>query len=524
MVFTQRQYMFSHDLTDAETPDFDVVITGSGVAGLYTALCLDKGIRCAVLNKLGKEESNSIYAQGGVASVTLSSDSWQSHFSDTLTAGAGLCDEQAVKTLVTSGPDNIRQLMALGVQFDREKNGELAISTEGAHSINRILHCGGDATGYYIVEALIEAVSGRENITCFDNTALFDVLTDENGSVSGVVAQGSDGKYIVLRAPNVVIASGGIGRVYRNSTNAGSATGDGIAAAMRAGAAVGHMEFVQFHPTALIHPDNNMRYFLISEALRGEGAILRNRKWEPFLQNVHPMADLAPRDIVSRAIVNEMRKNDVPNVYLDITSRSREFLKNRFPVIYNECMKRGIDIAVNWIPVVPVQHYFMGGIKTDINGRTNIDGLYACGESACTGVHGANRLASNSLLECLVFGRRCAEDIGGKTAKQASDPALLCDASKTERALDFETYRSQIRNTMTKKGGIIRNETELTEAIALIKDFYTTLSETAIHSPSEAATLNMATVALDILEAAKARKKSVGAHYRSDDADKELII
>lgn len=517
-----REYAFCKNLSDIPVMDFDVVIAGAGIAGLYSALTLNSGLSCAVLNKLGADESNSIYAQGGIASVVQSSDSWQNHLSDTLVAGAGLCDEQAVTVLVQEGPNDIQKLIEFGVPFDRDENNNISISTEGAHSVNRILHCGGDATGYHLTKTLQNQVKDRKNITCFDNMTLFDVLTDENSKVSGVIAQNIDGSYVLLRSPYVIIASGGIGRIYRNSTNASCATGDGIAAAIRAGAEVHNMEFVQFHPTALIHPDLNMRYFLISEALRGEGAILRNRKWEPFLQAVHPMADLAPRDIVSRAIVNEMMKNDVPNVYLDITSRPREFLQKRFPIIYNECMKRGIDIATNWIPVVPVQHYFMGGIQTDTSGRTNIEGLYACGESACTGVHGANRLASNSLLECLVFGRHCATDINENFNAQNKDAVLVCDNTKPKNDIDFETYRSQIRDIMTKKGGIIRNETELAKAIWTVEEFCDTLKSSALSNRTEIETLNMAVVALSVLTAAQKRKISVGAHYRSDDLNKKV--
>lgn len=511
-----REYAFCTDLSDAQVLDFDVVITGTGIAGLYSALNLDEGLSCAMLNKLGVEESNSIYAQGGIASVTLSSDSWESHLNDTLVAGAGLCDEQAVEVLVKEGPRDIQRLMQLGVPFDRDENDEIAISTEGAHSFNRILHCGGDATGFHVTNTLYDTIKQRENVTFLNNTTLVDILTDDNKSVIGVVAQSNDGRYLILRSSNVIVASGGIGRVYRNSTNASCATGDGIASAIRAGAFVDNMEFVQFHPTALIHPDFNIRYFLISEALRGEGAILRNRKWEPFLKSVHPMADLAPRDIVSRAIVNEMKKNDLPNVYLDITSRPREFLRKRFPIIYKECMKRGIDIAVNWIPVVPAQHYFMGGIKTDENGLTSIEGLYSCGESASTGVHGANRLASNSLLECLVFGRHCASHINGRITENKKEVKVTYDNKKTEDELDFETFRSQIRNIMTKKGGIIRNDKELTEAISDIGVFYDRLKKAKLYCNNEIETLNMSTVALAVLSAAQKRKISVGAHYRED--------
>jgi L-aspartate oxidase len=513
-----REYAFCGSLKEADVRDYDVVVAGAGAAGLYCALNLDPRLRCAVLNKLGDEESNSIYAQGGVASVTLGSDSWQSHLADTLEAGAGLCDEKAVEILVREGPEDILKLIELGVPFDRDEGGGLATSTEGAHSRNRILHCGGDATGYHMTKTLYRNAASRGNIEFLDHVTLIDVLTDGVGKVTGAIALRDGGGHILLRAAHVVIASGGIGRVYRNSTNAGSATGDGIAAAMRAGAATCHMEFVQFHPTALIHPDDNMRYFLISEALRGEGAILRNRKWEPFMKEAHPLADLAPRDIVSRAIVAEMMKDDLPNVYLDITSRPREFLRRRFPVIYSECMGRGIDIAVDWIPVVPVQHYFMGGVKTDENARSSVSGLYICGESACTGVHGANRLASNSLLECLVFGRRCAAYIGGSFAGGAGPAAILGDNGKPPGELDFETCRSRIRNSMTKKGGIIRNADGMAEAVAEIEGFHRDLQSMALTGRMEIETLNMASVALAVLRAAQARKASVGAHYRSDAA------
>ncbi|MDR2162355.1 MAG: L-aspartate oxidase [Clostridiales Family XIII bacterium] len=517
-----RKYAFCGDLREIGTRDYDVVIAGSGAAGLYCALNLDPDLKCAVLNKLGAEESNSMYAQGGIASVTLGGDSWQSHLADTLEAGAGLCDEKAVEILVREGPGDIRTLIELGVPFDRGEKGDLSASTEGAHSHSRILHCGGDATGRHITKTLYENALSRENIEFLEYVTLVDVLTDEEGHVTGAVALNDSGGYILLRSRHVVIASGGIGRIYRNSTNAGSATGDGIAAAMRAGAKTGHMEFVQFHPTALIHPDGNMRFFLISEALRGEGAILRNRRWEPFMQGVHPLSDLAPRDVVSRAIVAEMMKDDLPNVYLDITSKPREFLRRRFPVIYGECMGRGIDIAVDWIPVVPVQHYFMGGIGTDENAMSSVDGLYACGESACTGVHGANRLASNSLLECLVFGRRCADYIGGISFGGAKAAEMLAYNARPPGRLDFETIRSRIRGNMTKKGGIIREAAGMNEAAAEIENFCRELEVIALAGRMEIETLNMASVALAVLVAARARTESVGAHYRGDALDKEM--
>jgi L-aspartate oxidase len=310
------------------------------------------------------------------------------------------------------------------------------------------------------------------------------------------------------------LATGGIGQVYRNTTNSLCCTGDGIAAAARAGAETENMEFVQFHPTALIHPDLNMRFFLISEALRGEGAVLLNRKGERFMLNVHPLAELAPRDIVSRAIVYEMRKHDLPCVYLDISFKGREYLSKRFPVIYEECMKRGIDIAFNWIPVIPVQHYFMGGIKTNVWGETDIEGLYACGECSCTGVHGANRLASNSLIECLVFGRRCALRASERKAKAGKPQLPQGDKPICEH--DFQTYRSRIKHIMTKQGGIIRNKRGLVEAQEEIGAYKNTLFNCRLKTVAEAETLNMAEIALMVIDAALKREKSIGAHYRED--------
>jgi L-aspartate oxidase len=506
-------------IKDCQSQNFDVVIAGTGAAGLYAALNLDKGLKCALINKYGDGESNSMFAQGGIAAVSIEGgggigDSLESHIKDTLEAGAGLCNEEAVKVLVREGRENVQKLVELGVPFDRE-NGKLCITREGAHSYNRILHCGGDATGFYLTKTLFEAVEKESNITIFDRFMLCDVLTDENGFAAGVSIKDFDNNNTIIRAQNIIIATGGIGQIYRNTTNSCCCTGDGIAASLRAGAVLENMEFVQFHPTALVHPDMNMRFFLISEALRGEGAMLLNRKGERFMKDVHPLAELAPRDIVTRAIISEMKKNDLPNVYLDITFKGRAYLQKRFPQIYENCMKKGIDIAVNWIPVIPVQHYFMGGIKTDLYGRTNVKGLYACGECSCTGVHGANRLASNSLLECLVFGRRCAQDINGSVRNKAANP-ILPERRKTSKSCDFETYRSIIKNLMTKKGSVIRYKKELNEAIDEISVYYEELKEIRLDSVREIEALNMAAVSLEILRAALKRDESIGAHYRAD--------
>ena len=513
-----KRYMLGGPPSDAYRLETDVVIIGCGVAGLYAALNLDPRLRCIVLNKMGSKRSNSMYAQGGIATVIQPNpdmDDPEQHAQDTLVAGAGLCDEAAVRVLVYEAWNNIEQLIGYQVPFDR-RDGNLLLTREGGHNKNRILHCGGDATGLHMTRRLYEVALAKSNIRFIDLMFLADILTDENGA-AGILALDEQNKAYHIAASRVIVASGGIGRVYRNSTNAVGATGDGIAAACRAGAVLQDMEFVQFHPTAFIHPHESGRFFLISEALRGEGAILRNRRWEPFMQGVHPLADLAPRDIVSRAIIMEMIKHNIPNVYLDITSKSRAFLKNRFPTIYEECMRFDIDIAKNWIPVMPVQHYFMGGIKTDLDARTRIPGLYACGEAACTGVHGANRLASNSLLECLVFGRRCARHINGSTRLPPGNGPFVAEPGVKEEGVDFESFSSEIRALATHKCGIIRDEQGLAEAYNRIGDIYAQLDSLALETKKGIETYNQAMIARAIAEASRARKQSVGAHFRSDD-------
>jgi len=513
-----RRYIFNGDLKNINRINTDVVIVGCGVAGLYSALCLDPQLSCAVLNKTDAQTSNSMYAQGGIAAVIephREQDDPQQHYEDTLVAGAGLCEKDAVRVLVDEGWSNIERLIEINVPFDRH-DGNLRLTREGGHHKNRILHCGGDATGLHLTRRLYEVAIARNNISVYDKMFLSDILTDENG-VTGVLVLDGNNTPCIFTASRVIIASGGIGRVYRNSTNFTGATGDGIAAARRAGAVLKDMEFVQFHPTAFIHPDDNGRFFLISEALRGEGAVLRNRRGEPFMKGKHPLSDLAPRDIVSRCIIMEMKKSDIPNVYLDITLKSRNFLKNRFPTIYAECMRRCVDIAKDWIPVMPVQHYFMGGIKTDIDGRTNIPGLYACGEAACTGVHGANRLASNSLLECLVFGRRCSIHINENPGCPPLDFTLGKRIMVKDGGVDFDSYSSEIRAITTLKCGIIRNGKDLKEGEARINEIFRQLDEMELDTPKCMETYNQSLIALEILRASIQRKESVGAHYRYED-------
>jgi len=510
--------MYNGPLDNVEKTAVDVVIVGCGAAGLYAALNLDPSLKCVVINKSGPEHSNSMYAQGGIATVIephRDNDDPSQHFTDTLVAGAGLCDEKAVHVLVNEAWSNIQQLIALDVPFDKS-GGKLLLTREGGHNKNRILHSGGDATGFHLTSTLYEIAKKRENITILNKLFMTDILTDENG-VTGIVVLDEQEKPHCFASSKVIVASGGIGRVFRNSTNAVCATGDGIAAAWRAGAEIKDMEFVQFHPTALVHPDETGRFFLISEALRGEGGILRNRQWKPFMQGEHPLADLAPRDIVSRSIIKEMKRSNIPHVYLDITTKSRDFLKARFPTIYGECMRRGLDIAKDWIPVMPVQHYFMGGIRTDVDGRTNIPGLYACGEAACTGVHGANRLASNSLLECLVFARRSVYDINQSKLFTPAIKPLETRIYKKHKEIDYDPFRSEIRSLTTLKCGIIRKERELLEAKTRLGEIYEELDNMDLQTRRGIETYNQTLIAMAITDASIQRKESIGAHYRVDD-------
>ena len=403
-----RRYIFNNMNIDYISNEFDVVIIGCGIAGIYSALHIDPRKKIAIINKGEIKSGSSYYAQGGIAAVMSKDDSYNLHVEDTLVAGAGLCDAEAVKVLVEEGPENIRELVNLNVPFDVNSEGELQITREGGHRERRIVHCGGDATGRETTIQLYHIACEKENIKFFFNTSFTDIVVDDGtGEAAGVILQ-IGMKTFIFETRNIILATGGIGQIYTYTTNPIGAVGGGICAAHRAGAIIESMEMVQFHPTTLIPRYETDRLFLISEAVRGEGGILRNRMGEAFMQGVHPMADLAPRDIVTRAIYRELLKSGDKWVFIDAGNMTKEFFAERFPTIYGECVKFNIDIPTDFIPVRPAQHYHMGGIKTDLDGKTNIPGLYACGETASTGIHGANRLASNSVLECLVFGRRCA--------------------------------------------------------------------------------------------------------------------
>lgn len=511
-----KRYLLDFNLKDIETECYDVVIVGSGLAGLYTALNIDKSLSIALISKASKKQSNSYLAQGGIAAVLDDDDKIELHFKDTLNAGADLCESEAVNLLVTQGPTEIYELMKLGVEFDSTNSGVLHTTREGGHSKSRILHCGGDATGKEIVNKLSGIIESRENIRVKYETFLVDIITYENKTLGVLVYENG---YKFYKSSNVVICSGGIGHIYKYSTNPNTATGDGIAAAIRAGAIVKNMEFIQFHPTALYNQSDNQSFFLISEAVRGEGGILVNNKNERFMKNRHEMKELAPRDIVAREIFMEIKKSGIPYVYLDITSKSEEFLKNRFPTIYKECLKYGINISKDKIPVCPVQHYFMGGIKTDLFGESSVCGLYACGEVSYTGVHGANRLASNSLLECVVFGKRCAEHINNKGVLKPFNFINIKNENINSKKQDlcYDEYKDIIKFVMDEYGGIVRNEKGLLKGINQIESILNELNNVSFSDCSQMEVYNMALVANEILNAALKRKKSIGAHFRNDE-------
>src|SRR3954462_6548315 len=396
--------------------EYDFVVIGSGIAGLTFALKAAKQGSVAVITKRKGADSNTAWAQGGVACVTSDEDSFELHVRDTLEAGAGLCDEEVVRTIVTEGPEAIRELMDVGVHFDeREISGhrELDLGREGGHSKRRVLHVQ-DVTGKEIENVLLRELGRQSHVDLLENHMAVDLITaaklgfaTEDRCLGAYILDENTGTVETIRSNRIVLATGGCGKVYLYTTNPDIATGDGVAMAWRAGVEIANMEFIQFHPTCLFHPQ--AKSFLISEAVRGEGGILRNNRGEDFMKRYDSRGSLAPRDIVARAIDAEIKRSGAKCVFLDITHRSPEFIQERFPHIYQTCLRFGIDMSKQAIPVVPAAHYQCGGIKTDVNGVTSMPGLYAIGEVACTGLHGANRLASNSLLEGVVTAHRAAE-------------------------------------------------------------------------------------------------------------------
>jgi L-aspartate oxidase len=494
----------------------DVLVVGAGIAGLRAALAVPPPLDVLVVTKDRIAESNSAYAQGGIASVLAPEDRFENHVEDTLAAGAGLCDPAIVGLVVRDAPKAIHDLISWGTQFDLE-DGQLALTREGGHSHARIVHALGDATGHEVMRAVIAHARGAKNVTILDDTFTIDLVTHAGRCVGAVVSRADAGRLLVW-AKQVILASGGAGMVYRETTNPPVATGDGMAAAWRAGAELRDMEFMQFHPTVL-YVAGSAR-FLITEAIRGEGAYLRDKDGNRFMPSVDPRAERATRDVVARAIFATMEKTQHPNVYLDLSHLDPDHVRQRFPGIAKVCASFGLDITKDRIPVRPGAHYMVGGVTTDIHGRTTLPGLWAAGEVSSSGLHGANRLASNSLLEGLVFGELCGRG-AAEAAAQMPDafavPPVHCDPrAEPTGTLDVADITNSLRSLMVRKMGIVRDRPWLLEAQNDV-DFWCRYVLPRTFDDREGWELqNLLTVARLMIGSALEREESRGTHYRRD--------
>ncbi|MHB8840798.1 MAG: L-aspartate oxidase [Candidatus Aquicultor sp.] len=509
------RYLVNFNTDNIDKVATDVVVVGSGVAGLSAALEISKQFDVALVTKSELKETATWYAQGGVATAVSPEDSPKLHLKDTLEAGAGLCDREAVDVLVNEASDRIGELIRLGAKFDWQGD-HIGLSREGGHRLARILHSG-DATGSEIEATLIRTAEAWKSVQVFENRFSLDVLV-ENGRCAGIIClDEATGRLVVHFAKAVILATGGAGQLFSVTTSPTISTGDGIAMAYRAGAVVTDMEFMQFHPTAL--DKDAMPRFLITEAMRGEGAYLRDCNGERFMVGKHPLAELAPRDVVTREMVRVMHRCDDSPVYLDATHLPKEKLKERFPNIWAHCREKGINISKDFIPVRPAAHYTIAGVKTDLDGRTTIPGLYATGETACTGVHGANRLASNSLLEGLVFSKRITETVIAKLSEeeQETNPGIhvAYDLDRPDIKVDFKRERQWLQKLMTDYVGVVRSESGLEYAISQLDTKHELLKAGFVQLEGFELQ-NMITLAGLFARSALERKETRGVHCRED--------
>lgn len=512
-------YLTEHDFS--MTPFFltDCLVIGAGAAGLSAAIEASKSGRVFVLAKKDIKFSNTQYAQGGIAAVMQKKDSLKVHIKDTLNAGAGICNKKAVEILVKEGPQRVKELIKWGAKFDSQSDGVIKYTTEGGHTNARILHAGGDATGKEIVQALYEKSKTIESIHILEYHYVIDLLHFEKVCYGALVLDRNTGRKMGILAKQTILASGGAGCVYQDTTNPLSATGDGGALAFRAGADLINLEFMQFHPTTLYIA--GAPRFLISEAVRGEGGILLDDRGVAFMHKYHPLKDLAPRDVVSKAITDIMIERSLNNVFLDLRHLDAKFIQKRFPNIYFVCLSFNINIAKDLIPVRPSAHYHMGGVKTDLYGKTNIKNLYAAGEVACNGCHGANRLASNSLLDALVFGKRSGsqltEHINQKLIGFPFDKIKLKSSpQKLNENIDFHDILMSARSIMWKKAGVYRDKESLNKAIKKLTEWDNTISKCKLDTIDQMETANILTMALLITYSGILREESRGSHQRSD--------
>lgn len=506
-------------------PSHPVLVIGSGISGLWTALTMaDHGHRVLLVTKQNLMDSNTRYAQGGIAAAIAADDSPELHYRDTLEAGAGLCDAEPVRVLTSEGPEQLKALISAGVRFDRTPEGELATTLEAAHSRRRVVHALGDATGFEIERALVERVRANAAIETLEHAFVLDLVVQE-GRCQGAVIMTDDHSVRYLTARATVLAAGGVGQAWSHTTNPATATGDGIALAYRAGAEISDMEFMQFHPTALMLP--GVETFLISEAVRGEGALLRNQAGETFMERYHPAQELAPRDVVARAIASEMTHDGRDFVWLDLRHLPTELIETRFPTIVDFCRKHGLNPPTDMLPVAPAAHYFIGGARTDLWGRTTVPGLYAVGEVASTGVHGANRLASNSLLEAVVFGRRVTLAIGAdqglSAPARASGTIVAMFPPFGEPDLDVAGLRQDLQDEMWKEAGLLRNAQGLEQALLRITSWRLLIEEAALETCTRALweLRNLLQVGDLVCRAALWREESRGTHFRTDYPEKD---